>query len=305
MALLRRLRHRAGAGPCGPLPPAPIMGAPRAPTQRACPTANGRWPSRTYRPRPERVGRAAGPFAGSSTPCSTFCARAAPGLSCPLGSSLRGPSGPALADRLLVVPPPAGERHVRPAERRAGYGRPRTGRPRTAANGVRARQPNRQGGRHRRGRFARRSLFLGRQSRTRGIRPSEPSGASARRWSTRTDVCSSRRSRPPTSTTRISGPWCCASRGGSGPSSPGAGRMRALPGRACAHATPVRIAVVGARSRTRGFTVQERRWVIERTFGIFGHNRRLARDHEGRPDVAAGWITLASAAQMLRRLARA
>jgi putative transposase len=81
--------------------------------------------------------------------------------------------------------------------------------------------------------------------------------------------------------------------------------MRALPGRACAHATPVRIAVVGARSRTRGFTVQERRWVIERTFGIFGHNRRLARDHEGRPDVAAGWITLASAAQMLRRLARA
>jgi transposase len=72
-----------------------------------------------------------------------------------------------------------------------------------------------------------------------------------------------------------------------------------------AHATPVRIAVVGARSRTQGFTVQERRWVIERTFGIFGHNRRLARDHEGRPDVAAGWITLASAAQMLRRLARA
>ena len=45
--------------------------------------------------------------------------------------------------------------------------------------------------------------------------------------------------------------------------------------------------------------------MIERTFGIFGHNRRLARDHEGRPDVAAGWITLASAAQMLRRLARA
>ena len=72
-----------------------------------------------------------------------------------------------------------------------------------------------------------------------------------------------------------------------------------------AHATHVRIAVVGARSRTQGFTVQERRWVIERTFGTFGHNRRLARDHEGRPDVAAGWITLASAAQMLRRLARA
>lgn len=45
--------------------------------------------------------------------------------------------------------------------------------------------------------------------------------------------------------------------------------------------------------------------MIKRTFGTFGHNRRLARDHEGRPDVAAGWITLASAAQMLRRLARA
>lgn len=40
--------------------------------------------------------------------------------------------------------------------------------------------------------------------------------------------------------------------------------------------------------------------MIKRTFGTFGHNRRLARDHEGRPDVAAGWITLASAAQMLR-----
>jgi transposase len=60
-----------------------------------------------------------------------------------------------------------------------------------------------------------------------------------------------------------------------------------------------------SRPQGLGITVQERRWVIKRTFGTFGHNRRLARDHEGRPDVAAGWITLASAAQMLRRLAQA
>lgn len=139
---------------------------------------------------------------------------------------------PALADRLLVVSPPAGERYLGSAERRAGHGRPRTGRPRTAANGVRARQPNRQSRRHRGGRSARRSLSLGRQSRTRGTRPSEPSGANARRWSTRMDVCSLRRSRPPTGTTRNSGQGCCASRGGSGPFSPGAGRMRALLGRA-------------------------------------------------------------------------
>lgn len=232
MALFRRLRHRAGAGPCGPPPPAPIMGATRSPPQRACLTANGRWPSRTCHLRPGRAGRVAGPCVASSPPFSTFCARAAPGLSCPLGSSLRGPSGSALADRLLVVSPPAGERYLGSAERRAGHGRPRTGRPRTAANGVRARQPNRQSRRHRGGRSARRSLSLGRQSRTRGTRPSEPSGANARRWSTRMDVCSLRRSRPPTGTTRNSGPWCCASRGGSGPFSPGAGRMRALLGRA-------------------------------------------------------------------------
>ena len=42
----------------------------------------------------------------------------------------------------------------------------------------------------------------------------------------------------------------------------------------------------------RGFTVMDRRWVVERTLGQLSQARRLNRDHERRPDHWAGLITL-------------
>lgn len=52
----------------------------------------------------------------------------------------------------------------------------------------------------------------------------------------------------------------------------------------------------------RGFRVQPRRWVIERTLGWLMHHRRLARDHETHPHRSAAMIQLAAINLMTRRL---
>ncbi|MFJ6550657.1 IS5 family transposase [Streptomyces luteogriseus] len=53
---------------------------------------------------------------------------------------------------------------------------------------------------------------------------------------------------------------------------------------------------------TRGFRVQPRRWVIERTLGWLMHHRRLARDYETHPHRSAAMIQLAAINLMTRRL---
>jgi transposase len=53
------------------------------------------------------------------------------------------------------------------------------------------------------------------------------------------------------------------------------------------------------------FTVLKRRWVVERTFGWLGLNRRLSKDYERLPETTEGWIYLAMSRLMLRRLAHA
>lgn len=55
----------------------------------------------------------------------------------------------------------------------------------------------------------------------------------------------------------------------------------------------------------RGFQVLPRRWVVERSFGWLGRNRRLARDYEFLPETEEAWMYLAMTRLMLRRLARA
>lgn len=55
---------------------------------------------------------------------------------------------------------------------------------------------------------------------------------------------------------------------------------------------------------TPGFTVLPRRWVIERAFAWLTRYRRLARDYEVTATSAAGFVYLASASTMLRRLVR-
>lgn len=53
-----------------------------------------------------------------------------------------------------------------------------------------------------------------------------------------------------------------------------------------------------------GFHVIARRWVVERTFAWFSHNRRLSKDYERLCATSEAWIYLAVIRLMLRRLAR-
>ena len=71
-----------------------------------------------------------------------------------------------------------------------------------------------------------------------------------------------------------------------------------------ATATAIAVEVVSAAPGQKGFAVQPRRWVVERSFAHAGRCRRLARDHEATPDAALGFFILASAMLLVRRLAR-
>lgn len=53
-----------------------------------------------------------------------------------------------------------------------------------------------------------------------------------------------------------------------------------------------------------GFHVIPRRWMVERTFAWFSHNRRLSRDYERLCVTSETWIYLTMIRLMLRRLAR-
>jgi len=53
----------------------------------------------------------------------------------------------------------------------------------------------------------------------------------------------------------------------------------------------------------KGFAVQPRRWVIERTFGRIARCRRLARDYEAPPSPALAFFILAAAMILVRRRA--
>lgn len=54
--------------------------------------------------------------------------------------------------------------------------------------------------------------------------------------------------------------------------------------------------------RTGKFQVTRRRWVVERTFGWCGRNRRLSKDYEQNPKVSEAWIYVSMSRLMLRRL---
>jgi putative transposase len=48
--------------------------------------------------------------------------------------------------------------------------------------------------------------------------------------------------------------------------------------------------------------VQPRRWVVERTFGWLGRNRRLSKDYEEYAETTESWIYVAMIHLMLARL---
>jgi transposase len=80
---------------------------------------------------------------------------------------------------------------------------------------------------------------------------------------------------------------------------------RAHAGARVADATPVRVEPAGPKPGQRGFAVQPRRWVIERTFAWTARCRRLTRDHEATPSSTIAFFVLAAATVLLRRLAKA
>ncbi|HEU4322364.1 MAG TPA: transposase [Roseiflexaceae bacterium] len=52
----------------------------------------------------------------------------------------------------------------------------------------------------------------------------------------------------------------------------------------------------------RGFVVQAKRWVVERTFAWLGRNRQLSKEYDCRPESTEAWIYLASIGLLLNRL---
>lgn len=79
---------------------------------------------------------------------------------------------------------------------------------------------------------------------------------------------------------------------------------RAYAGPRVARASPVAVTIIGSAPGQKGFAVQPRRWVVERSFAWFGRCRRLARDHEATVGSAVAFFTLAAAMILLRRLAQ-
>lgn len=56
--------------------------------------------------------------------------------------------------------------------------------------------------------------------------------------------------------------------------------------------------------KSKGFQIQPRRWVVERTFAWISRSRRLARDFEGLCDTSEAFIHLAMSRLMLTRLSQ-
>lgn len=61
--------------------------------------------------------------------------------------------------------------------------------------------------------------------------------------------------------------------------------------------------IVKRSSDLKGFKVLPRRWVVERTFGWLGRNRRLSKDYERLTDTSESIIYISMITLMLRRLA--
>ena len=62
------------------------------------------------------------------------------------------------------------------------------------------------------------------------------------------------------------------------------------------------VAIVSGRKRTRGFHVQARRWVVERTFAWLTRWRRLNRNYEHTLASSRAVVQIAKIGIMIRRL---
>ena len=66
----------------------------------------------------------------------------------------------------------------------------------------------------------------------------------------------------------------------------------------------LRLEIVKRTDDVKGFVVLPRRWVVERTFSMFGRNRRLSKDYENLAETLTAFVTLATIQFGIRRLAR-
>ena len=64
------------------------------------------------------------------------------------------------------------------------------------------------------------------------------------------------------------------------------------------------VEIVTGPANQRGFIVQKRRWVVERTLAWIGRNRRLARDFERLAETAICLVVLVAVFLLLRRIGR-
>jgi putative transposase len=65
---------------------------------------------------------------------------------------------------------------------------------------------------------------------------------------------------------------------------------------------PLRLEIVKRSDNVRGFVVQPRRWIVERTFGWLNRYRRLSKDYETLPATSETMIYVAMIRLMLARL---
>ena len=66
----------------------------------------------------------------------------------------------------------------------------------------------------------------------------------------------------------------------------------------------MRLEIVKRSDDVKGFKVLPRRWVVERTFGWLGRQRRLSKDYEYLTETSETMIYVAMIGLMLRRFAR-
>ncbi len=64
----------------------------------------------------------------------------------------------------------------------------------------------------------------------------------------------------------------------------------------------VTLSIVRKAPGQRGFVVQPRRWVVERTFAWLGKYRRLSKDYEYRVDVSEAMVKVACVHLLARRV---
>jgi len=66
----------------------------------------------------------------------------------------------------------------------------------------------------------------------------------------------------------------------------------------------LRLEIVKRSDTARGFVVQPKRWIVERTFAWLARHRRHAKDYERNPETSEAMIYVAMISLMSRRLAR-